>query len=141
MSDKSSVISPAFSRFLLICGTAGGFPAGFFAGNLLVAAGDEDHFLIEAAPNAGDFLYVTCSAQRAGSGLRQFKATAYNADTGMAIAGATATETDTAQLSFGDQGVALGGATSVIVKVEAGMQDPVVLGNYYQCGVVFLPPM
>jgi hypothetical protein len=121
--------------------TAGGFPAGFFAGNLLVAAGDEDHFLIEAAPNAGDFLYVTCSAQRAGSGLRQFKATAYNADTGMAIAGATATETDTAQLSFGDQGVALGGATSVIVKVEAGMQDPVVLGNYYQCGVVFLPPM
>jgi hypothetical protein len=118
--------------------TGGGFPGSFVAGDI-GAPGDVDYFAIGAKPNAGDLVFSTCSAQRIGSGLRNLKLTILNAANGMPISGATATETATASASLGDMGADLGGATDVILKVEA-TQDANVKGTYYQCGVVFIPP-
>lgn len=118
--------------------SGGNYPGSFVAGD--ITAGDVDYFDIGAKPNAAtDLLYSTCSAWRIGSGLRNLKLTVYDKDTGMAITGATATETADGVATLGENGVALGGATNVVLKVEA-TQDPNVKGTYYQCGVVFIPP-
>lgn len=115
----------------------GGYQGSFVAGNIL-PGGDVDHFLIGATPNSGDLVAATCTAQRVGSGLRNLKLTLLDGATGNPIPGATATETDTETANLGN-GVALGSTTSVILKVEAE-QDGTVLGNFYSCGVVFIPP-
>jgi hypothetical protein len=103
-------------------------------------AGDVDYFAVGAKPVAGDAVFATCSAQRAGSGLRGLKLTLLDGDTMMPIPGATATETADATASLGNMGAALGTTTNVVLKVEA-TQDTNVKGTYYSCGVVFIPPM
>lgn len=117
--------------------SGGGFEGGFISGDITV--GDVDYYELEAVPAAGDLVFATCSAQRAGSGLRNLKLTILNGDTMAPIPGATATETADATANLGNDGIDLAGATKVVLKVEA-TQDLMVLGTYYSCGVVFIPP-
>lgn len=120
--------------------STGGYAGGFISGD--ITAGDVDYFVLESKPDTGDMVFATCSAQRAGSGLRGLKLTLIDADTGANIPGATATETDSASASLGNMGAALGNTTNVALKVETTMgQDANVAGTYYSCGVVFIPPM
>lgn len=133
--DNNNTIAKAELLPTLMSG--GGFEGGFISGDITL--GDVDYYELEAIPAAGDLVFATCSAQRSGSGLRNLKLTVLDGDTGMPITGATATETADDTANLGNDGIDLKGATKVILKVEA-TQDATVLGTYYSCGVVFIPP-
>ncbi len=103
----------------------------FVEGNLVVAQNDVDHYSI-AVPNGATKISVACSAQRSGSGLRDFSVTLTQGD-GSSVPGGLALETakNSALISQIDIPA---GATKLIVKVKADKQASGVSSNFYRCG-------
>lgn len=107
----------------------------FFEGNISMD-GDVDYY---TAVVPGSLMMnqvgVFCGAQRSGSGLRGFKVTVTNAADDAMIGSAT----EAANADASVQATAVGGATTVRIKVEATMpKDAAVMSDFYRCGVAFL---
>lgn len=75
---------------------------------------------------------IQCHAQRAGSGLRNFKAELFRANDASTVASAT----ETATSDFFAQGAAPAGA--YFLKLSAGSLESGIAGDYYRCVVAFV---
>lgn len=107
----------------------------YVEGDLAMGAQDVDHFLAVASGQAT--VVATCAAQRAGSGLRGFTVSLLAADGSLLPNSIKVTEKETVNARVPP--VPLGGATQVILKLEADSQDATVTQAFYRCGVHFTP--
>jgi hypothetical protein len=127
---------PATPEVLTVSSTPGSY---FFEGNLSTAV-DVDYYVIDVDAAATDAT-LFCSAQRVGSGLRNAKFTLLKAD-GVTALGASNVFTEAANKEGTslDVKITAGANKKIVIKVEAGSQDPNVTGNYYRCGVSAAAP-
>jgi hypothetical protein len=120
---KAQVLSPSETQAAL---------AGYFVEGDLDPDGDLDFFSFDI-PAGAVSVSATCSAQRIGSGLRQFQLNLVN-EAGAAIANGAASESLTKNASLTEVPVP-NGATKLFLKVQAGSVDAKIAGRYYRCGV------
>lgn len=113
----------------------------FTEGDLLPAgpldAEDQDYFSVDVPPGMTKFS-ISCGGQRSGSGLRGLKASVLKGSDGLAVAGATATESEVADLLLQNAAVPAN-ETSLVVKIEAASQSATVTSAFYRCGFHFNP--
>ncbi|AUX47291.1 uncharacterized protein SOCE26_088090 [Sorangium cellulosum] len=103
-------------------------------GDLVAAPEDIDVFRVEVPPDMG-WVSAMCEVRHVGSGLRDFKASLLTED-GDLIA-PLATSHEEAHEPTRIRQTPLGGARSLLLKVEAGSQDPAVKSAFYRCAVNF----
>jgi len=120
--------------------TGGG--TGYFIAGTLFNDGDVDFYTFDnAALQASDVVFATCSGQRSGSAIRGLKVTVLD-DAGATTIGAAPAETAENESTLGDAGATIPPSTvSMVLKVETeGAADSTITGRYYQCGVAFGTP-
>ena len=112
----------------------------FIEGDITEAGVDVDHFTFELSELLGEgtTINVACGAQRSGSGLRQFQFTLLDAE-GNGLPGGKQIESAKEDASILDMKLPAG-ATSLLLKVEAGSQAEGVTSTFYRCGVHVLLP-
>jgi hypothetical protein len=106
----------------------------YIEGDLGNAGADVDHFSFDVTAQAGKTVAAYCVAGRAGSGLVSFEVDLLDPAkmTKLAIIKETAqTDATTPMLPVP------AGAKTLILKLSAAGQDPVITGTYYRCGVHF----
>jgi hypothetical protein len=121
-------------------------PAMVTAGNYFVDGDlstpiDVDYYVVDVAAGATT-ASLFCDAQRQGSGLRNAKFSLLKTDGSALGSGNVLSEVPNkdAYLS-GTTAVAIPAGTSkVLLKVEAGSQDPNVVGNFYHCSISVAAP-
>lgn len=109
----------------------------YVAGDLVGGAKDVDHWQFAVPANAGDTtLSLYCWAGAQGSGLRNMTAALLNA-TGAAVTGIKSSEKDG---FFSATGITVKAGEKLTAKITAELQDPKVMGSFYSCQFVFVPP-
>lgn len=106
---------------------------GSFEGDLLKAPADVDHYRVDV-PMGMNTVTAYCRALVDGSGLRDLKLSLLAPDGTLLSSSAWDTE-NTSLAVVADEPV--GSNTQLIVRVEAGYQEPTVQQAFYGCGVFF----
>lgn len=106
----------------------------YVEGDLGNAAADVDHFSFDVSGQAGKMVSAYCVAGRAGSGLQSFEVDLIDpvAKSKLAVIKETA-QSDAATPML----PVPASASTLILKLSAAAQDPVITGTYYRCGVHF----
>jgi hypothetical protein len=106
----------------------------YIEGDLGSAAADVDHFSFDVAGNANKMVTASCISARAGSGLLGFEVDLIDAATLTPLA----IVKETPQTNAYTMAVPVpAGASKMILKLSAALQDPAVSGTFYRCGVHF----
>lgn len=106
----------------------------FIEGDLVNGAADVDHFSFDVSQSAGLKVAVACASARAGAGLVGFEIDLLDATTLAPLALVKETpQTDAVTPAT----PVPAGASTMILKLRADAQDPLVSGTYYRCGVHF----
>jgi hypothetical protein len=111
----------------------------FVDGDIAPAGVDVDHYVVDASAVPGGKVNVACSAQRRGSGLRDFTFTLLKGSNGASMPGATEMEEPTLDASIVEVEIPASEPT-LLLKVEAATQAPNVTSTFYRCGVHLSPP-
>jgi hypothetical protein len=98
-------------------------------GNL--SPGDDDYYTIPVTQ--GSVVFMVCSGQRMGSGLRGLTISAFAGSAGHAPIMGTATPDSALDGAKFFVAATPAGETSVIVKISATSSDSTISGNYYWC--------
>ncbi len=106
----------------------------YIEGDLVNAAADVDHFSFDVSGQAGKMVTAYCVAGRAGSGLQSFEVDLIDATTLSKLAIIKETPQSDATT---DTVPVPAGAKTMILRLSAAAQDPVIVGTYYRCGVHF----
>jgi pre-peptidase len=106
----------------------------YIEGDLGNAAADVDHFSFDVSGQAGKTVTAICVSGRAGSGLQSFEVDLIDPSTMSNLAIIKETPQSDAAT---DMIPVPAGAKTLILRLSAAAQDPVVTGAYYRCGVHF----